>query len=132
MPERKSFFGEGTIGAGCRSSRARSRSEAADHALAKKMAPENRGQVWEERLGLNPVALRGFPAFARPAGLEPRIRKITVADRDGRVSHQQAIDGGHHAAKQRRRRHEPERGGLGHDRPLLAIQRVAAVLMKAI
>jgi hypothetical protein len=45
-----------------------SRSEAADQALAKKMAPENRGQVWEERLGLNLVALRGFLGFARPCG----------------------------------------------------------------
>jgi hypothetical protein len=32
------------------------------------MAPENRGQVWEERLGLNPVAPCGFAALARAAG----------------------------------------------------------------
>jgi hypothetical protein len=38
-----------------------SRTGAADHGLAKKMAPENRGQVWEERLGLDPVALHDFP-----------------------------------------------------------------------
>jgi hypothetical protein len=33
------------------------------------------------------------------------------------MGHQQAIDGGHHAAEQRGRRHEAERGGLGHSVP---------------
>ena len=82
------------------------------------MAPENRGQVWEERLWLNPVAARAvFPLWRALRGLEPRIRTITIADRDAGVGHQQAIDGGHHAAKQRGRRQEAERGGLGHDYP---------------
>lgn len=73
-----------------------------------------------------------FPLYHALRGSEPRIRKVTVADRDAGVSHQQAIDGGHHAAKQRGRRHKAERSSLGHDCSLMATQQVAAVLIGTI
>jgi hypothetical protein len=110
-----------------------SRSEAADQVVVQKKAPENRGQVWEERLGLNPVAPSSCLALARPAGLRAQDtedhrcgsrwpREPSAGDR------RSAIGGGHHAAKQRGRRHEAERGGIGHECPLMAVQRVAAFL----
>jgi hypothetical protein len=92
------------------------------------MAPESRGQVWEERLELNPGRAERFPPFERALqGSEPGIRKLTIADREAGMSHQQAIDGDHHAAEQRGRRHEVERGGLGHQCPQIVLQQVAAV-----
>jgi len=68
MPDRKSYFGEDATWSTCRTSHLGSRSASDKSGLDQKKAPENRGQVWEEQLGLNPVAPCGFAALARAAG----------------------------------------------------------------
>jgi hypothetical protein len=72
----------------CRYWRARSKCGAPDLGFTKKMTPESRGQVWEDRFCLNPVAPKVFSSQRHdPIELETGIRKIAVADRDPGVSH---------------------------------------------
>jgi hypothetical protein len=48
------------------------------------------------------------------SALEPKIRQVTVADRDAGARHQQTIDGRHQAAEQGGGRREAESCSLGH------------------
>jgi hypothetical protein len=91
---------------------------AADQGFAKKNGPGKPGPSLGGTVAAQPGrAARLLPVQRVLRGSEPRIRKLTIADRDPRVRHQKAIDGRHHAAKQRGRRQQPQRGGLGHCRP---------------
>ena len=98
-----------------------------------KNGPGKPGPSLGGTIGAQPGRAVRFCRFgARGGASEPRIGKIIIADREARMGHQQAIDGGHHAAEQRGRRHQAERGGLGTYCPLIAVQRIAAVLIGAI